>query len=422
MNNFLPPGALSGFSLPDEEESQLMMQPGAGAYPTNVTQDNGFWNNLMDRVGLGPVSTAMYDDRGLMNPKAQAFGHGLQRIAAINQGKDPGASTALIFSRAQEQNQALMRYKAQMMEAKKLRQLQMQKAEQDLNPFHAFESFVKMRGLENEPYENQLAEYKEFFRASMKSTDAPSSVREFEYFEGLNPEQQAIFLRNKRAGSMFNLPGGGIASLGPDGSITPLVSTEDAIAGAADKEAATTNAAASANYNWENVQAANESLYSAEAAYDIAQSMYDTSEQYLKMLDSDDPNTQLDTGPVDAFLFNLFGVGTEQLAQMDAEAIEQTMNNLQITNLAPVTERELIAVGKLWASIARQETPNRGTLKRAMEKSQSAMRKLERDVKNNGSRLKTFSSQEELDRVINSSDFLRRVYGRASQDGTVRVK
>lgn len=97
-------------------DSMLNMAPGSGGYPTNVEHDNGTWNNLLDRVGLGPVSTAQYNDRGLVNPKAMAFGHGLQRIAAINQGKNPGASTSSVMQRAMAQNQALMQERARQYE------------------------------------------------------------------------------------------------------------------------------------------------------------------------------------------------------------------------------------------------------------------------------------------------------------------
>lgn len=199
--NLMPPALLAG-----TEESDLMMEPGSGGYPTNVSYDNGFWSNLKDRVGLGPVSTSMYDDRGLANPKAQAFGHALQRISAINQGKDPGASTASVMNRAMLQNQALMQRKAEMLERRQDRKMENEVLRRRLDPMYAFESFVSSRGLEDQPYESQLEAYQMFNRAaSLSGSRTPADLQIYQAYSQMTPEQRKVFQEANYRPQFLNL-------------------------------------------------------------------------------------------------------------------------------------------------------------------------------------------------------------------------
>lgn len=63
---------------------------------------------------------------------------------------------------------------------------------------------------------------------SRTGAESPSSVREFEFFNNLNPDQQAEFLRVKRADRLIDTGGGGKAIVTPTGELQEVVSSEDA--------------------------------------------------------------------------------------------------------------------------------------------------------------------------------------------------
>lgn len=339
----------------------------------------------------------------------------MNNMFAMRRGGLPQGNPALLYAQQQRQNEMLKNQQLQQERRNKYLALQEEKLRQSMNPFYDYEQAIE-RGLI--PPETTLAE---FSMMGLKGTADPAAVREYAYYNSLDDEAKAEYLRMKRAGQTFGGPAGSTLYRGPDGGVTTLTTPEAMIEGAADKETAVQGASKSVAYDWSQVDAATSALYGAEEAYDLARSMRDTSQKYLDMLSGENPDAAvLDTGPVDAFLYDVFGVGTEEFAQMDADAIETTLQNLQITNLAPVTENELRQVGKMWANIARQETPNKGVLKRAIERSEAAMRRIERDVRTQGSRLNTYGPEGELDRLIGTSGFLKRVYGIESDDGTVR--
>lgn len=54
-----------------------------------------------------------------------------------------------------------------------------------------------------------------------------------------------------------------------------------------------------------------------------------------------------------------------ETAQLAAKAIRQTLENLKITNLAPVTEREIELVGNLYANVLKDPQANLGALEEA---------------------------------------------------------
>lgn len=73
---------------------------------------------------------------------------------------------------------------------------------------------------------------RKLLEARMLGSDvaAPSSVREFEFFEGLGPEAQRRYLSVKRAQQLENIPGAGFGSVGAEGEFNPIIG-EDTIVG-----------------------------------------------------------------------------------------------------------------------------------------------------------------------------------------------
>jgi hypothetical protein len=75
-----------------------------------------------------------------------------------------------------------------------------------------------------------------------------------------------------------------------------------------------------------------------------------------------------------------FGIGSEDLGDLNAETIRQAMAGLKLANLAPVTEQEFAAVMQMWAEIAKSPSVNRGALKNAKMKTQELMNMIQQDA------------------------------------------
>ena len=102
---------------------------------------------------------------------------------------------------------------------------------------------------------------------------------------------------------------------------------------------------------------------------------------------------------------------------MSADQVEQVLQNLQIVNLAPVTEKEMATVMMLWADIAKQETPNKGLLKRTIERSRKVMEMAKRDAAIAAGRVQTYGGDAQFNNVLRSNPFLQSIYGSGAQSG-----
>lgn len=257
---------------------------------------------------------------------------------------------------------------------------------------------------------------RDFFGGMYKAsagTQAPANVREYQFFSGLSPEEQKQYMTMKRTGQIVDLGGGGIGYQGADGQMRVLVQPETATGRDANRTGAMTTAEGTAKTGTEQVDTGIAQTWAASEAYAMGESMANTAEEYLAMLDSG----QLDTGPLNGMLYNWFGVGTEELAVMNADQIDQVLKNLQIVNLAPVTEKEMANVMKLWADVAKQETPNRGLLKRTIEKSKRVMEMAKRDAAVAAGRVQTYGGDAQFNNVVRSNPFLQTIYGSGGSGG-----
>lgn len=138
-------------------------------------------------------------------------------------------------------------------------------------------------------------------------------------------------------------------------------------------------------------------------AYALAKGFYDTSERALKALQEG----RVETGMIDAFMLKTFGVGSEELGRMNADEVQAVLENLQITNLAPVTVQELKTVAGLWADIGRQKEPNVGVLMRAMERTERLMSRIQADTVTQASRVRRYGGEEEYRDLISVNPFIR---------------
>lgn len=236
----------------------------------------------------------------------------------------------------------------------------------------------------------------------------PSSVREWEYLQGLTPEQQEQFLRNKRRDQIVkigNVPGTVDPVTGEWTSVTG--ESFDTISERIRKESAQqagaeTGAQEESKFAWERIGNATDRIDANREAYSIAQQVKTLSENWKQQI----ADNKVDTGPINAFLLNTFGIGRAEMAELGADAIEQALNNLQIVNLAPVTEKEFGEIMKLWADLAVQETPNIGRLNSAIRRTENLMRRIEREARLRTDEIRSYN-EAEADRILQYDPWLR---------------
>lgn len=245
-----------------------------------------------------------------------------------------------------------------------------------------------------------------------RGTEAPANVREYQFFASLSPDEQEQYMQMKRSGQIIDLGGGGVGYRDPNGQMRVLVKPEEATTRDAMNKGAVTSAEGTSKTATAQVDAGIEGTWAAADAYAMGESMVQTAEEYLRQLDAG----TLNTGPLDSLLYNWFGVGSEELASMGADQVAQALKNLQIVNLAPVTEKEMGMVMRLWADIAKQETPNRGLLKKAIEASKALMEKSKRAAAISAGRVQTYGGDAQFNQVLRSNPFLQSVYGSGGVD------
>ena len=159
-----------------------------------------------------------------------------------------------------------------------------------------------------------------------KSSADPSAVREFEFFQGLSPEQQAEFLRVKRASGFEDAPGLGIIEQNPLGGAPNVVVPEETIVAG---EAARTRSQQQAKVDPERVkqlplemESTVQRIEQIEAAINALQT------------------GELDTGPFDQ-VFARFTSAGQRFGQLSGEAVIEAIGSATFGALSE-GEREFL--------------------------------------------------------------------------------
>lgn len=160
----------------------------------------------------------------------------LNNIASMQAGGMPSQNSAMVLEQQRMRNHQLQMLRMNQLQERerqkalaRLSELKIQKAEQDIDPFYQYEEFRRRY-----PEQSEGMTYKDFALLGLKGTDAPSAVREYQFFQGLSEAEKERFLNIKRAGGFYDLPGGGKGYRLPGGDREVLVTPEEAIAGAGD--------------------------------------------------------------------------------------------------------------------------------------------------------------------------------------------
>jgi len=257
-------------------------------------------------------------------------------------------------------------------------------------------------------YEQQLRNY-ELQSQRMNAlrtaqTQMPAGVREYEYYKNLSPEEKKAYDHMKRgsqetsfernAGYWQDLGysstdaaeiAGGKTKLVTEDGVTRLiseadgrvikesVSPEEAAAIKAQNEGAETTA----QKNAEQTAAAMQRLREISLGdVGFEQATQQISGWIDKLKDG-----QLETGLVSGFLTELGLAGTELSGEALADSVEQALYNLQITNLAPVTEKEIQFIKGLFMDLKSPTEVNVGKLKAALRRINKAIEVADFDFK-----------------------------------------
>ena len=100
-------------------------------------------------------------------------------------------------------------------------------------------------------------------------------------------------------------------------------------------------------------------------------------------------------------MYNTFGMNVGNVAGMKTAQIGQALKDLQLTNLAPISNVELATIMQMWANIASGKDANRSTLEEAIRKTKNLQSKMVTGLKINVNRLKRLAPGEWED--VNSS-------------------
>jgi len=252
--------------------------------------------------------------------------------------------------------------------------------------------------------------YTDFLRLGL-SDSATSVQKNFATWLAMNPnatddEKQTAYDNAMRAPITYQMGGGGIGvtsgvqpGMGNTTLVAPTTATalEANLAGA--KEGATQGVQTSAA----QVNTGLERAWAAREAYATSESVLSSSNEFLAKLESG----QVDTGVIDRFLLNTLGVGSEETAALNNETIMQGLQNLGITNLAPVTEQEFANVLKLWADIGMSTTPNIGSVKQAIARTERLQRKIQAEAISAANQVKEYGGESAYGSMLNANEFVR---------------
>jgi len=396
----LPPAQPQGAPAPGALPPGGMPPPGGMVPPAAPMQQQGGIGGFLGSPGMAMAGSAL-QNLGEMTSYRQP------RLDPIQAYQQTVNRQAVLAQRDRAQNMQQARDDRQA----ELHPLTVQAMEQKLDPGSSYKELVKSGLID--PTEMSYPEY----MTMSGNNQLPASVREWQHYASLSPEEKSEYLTMKRSAQLVGGGGGTSMQIDPATGGARLVGQgpETIAALDANRQGAITTAEGGAKSDTEQFTTAIDTTWANRQAYDMAQKFKEVSANTLAMLD--DPTRPVDTGPINAFLYNVFGVGTEELAAMNADAVRTVLENLKIANLAPVTEQELRTVAGLWADIGKQRAPNRGLLQRAMRESTALMDRLQADTKTQANRVRRYGGEDEYQNLIGTNPFVAKQFEETQKPG-----
>jgi hypothetical protein len=324
-------------------------------------------------VGMGQPSMSPYGppmaSQGMpqVDPRLQQqsqFWQGLDALAGVGRmGRSTGFNPA---QQQMDQQAALYKLQSDRMRA-------MQQGRQD-NPFYDYET-AKARGYFalNEG-ETEAEGFRRYTQEQFKDPDKSKYevARDDLVSSGLSRPQAAGLLNGQY--EVRELPDGSPALVDKaTGEVQRSLSPEEA-----------QNLTYAAAYSGQSGQAtaARADKYLGEleenwtARADLANA-YTSTQELLAAIKNDDLSTNASLG----FLANKIGYGTEEQGRAQVLAVMQALRNLQIVNLAPVTEAEFAKIEQMYLDLEAGEEVNIGRLRGNLDLIMQGLAKREGEYK-----------------------------------------
>lgn len=176
--------------------------------------------------------------------------------------------------------------------------------------------------------------------------------------------------------------------------MTDLVTPDQVAAGKALIASTETTAKKDAEYNAGFRAEAIQNLNTSSMEESLLQGALETSQSFLERFESGDLDGA--TGMLSGFFAQL-GFGPEPLGDLSAQQVRSTLENLGITNLAPVTVREILLVQQMWADVSAGKDINVGRLKNAINNIESQLEDLEFERNRNLDDLKRYGRDDDYE-------------------------
>ena len=370
-------------------------QPQAGQPPPNMAQQ------MLNSPGAAMAGSAL---QNLTNTSLGNYGNQQDPIQA--------------YQRAVQARSIMSQREQGMKTAEAAEKRAQEKFDIEKDPGYMYNKLVE-QGL-IDPEQMSFADYKRMGLAGRES----SVERNFALWRTQNPNaseaEASAALENIIRAPITYQTGAGATSVTsgvqPGGPGTQLTSPNQMIDAESNLAGAKEGATQGAKTNADQVNTGLERAWGSQEAYLNTESMLKQSENFLNMLESG----ELDTGMIDAWLLNTFGVGSEELAGMNNESIMQGLKNLEIANLAPVTENEFAKVMRLWADIGMSPTANKGALKHAIARTQALQERIRKDAAASARRVRQYGGQEAYDNLLQTNDFVRGVVAPPTEPATTQ--
>lgn len=324
-------------------------------------------------VGMGQPSMSLYGapmaSQGppQIDPRLQQqsqFYQGLDMLAGLGRlGRSTGYNPA-----QQQMDQQMANYKLQ---TDRMRAIQL--GRQD-NPFYDYET-AKARGyFALKEGETEAEGFRRYTQEQFKDPDKSKYeiARDDLVSAGLSRPQAAGLLNGQY--EVRELPDGSPALVDKaTGEVQRSLSREEA-----------QNLTYAAAYSGQSGQAtaARADKYLGEleenwAARAELTDSYTSTQELLAAIQDDDLSTNASLG----FLANKLGYGTEEQGRAQVLAVMQALKNLQIVNLAPVTEKEFAKIEQMYLDLEAGEEVNIGRLKASLELIMQGLAKREGEYK-----------------------------------------
>lgn len=345
---------------------------------------------------------------------------GLQNMGQMRQGAAPSTNPIAAYQQAvSQQSLANQQHRQNVLAQKKGQQgleigeQTMELNRQKLNPFYEYEE-AKKRGIID-----PSMSYAEFLNMSNKGFDSTSAIKNYAQRQALveavdnAPDEAsrkeaeaelAAFDTYVRAPQMYAGGGGSQYRVGVGGAPEELVGAGVATERDAAREGAKTTATEGAKTREQQVRAGIDGARDARAAYQTAESVLKTTNEYLAKFEGQDT---VDTGFIPAMMFRTFGIGDEALGELNADTIHMALKNLGITNLAPVTEQEFASVMQMWADISKSPEANKGALTAALRRTERLMDRVRDDAIYNAGLVQEYGSEQQYGAFTRSNPFVQ---------------